>query len=244
MYIMKTLLQKPLRRAFLKQASIMAAVLFALLPGRTRAQVFNNSVLTEYQYPGFGIVTTTTHSFTYTMSHVGGMTNNITPPPGRSYMPYMPGGATSDLTVHTWDDAGVQGGIAYINDANGSGTPPPAANIYDEGFIPYPNAQGIEASLQQDEMGYNMFIWGTNAAWYVIVSYWTPTGTSGPGHYVDVYLWNQPIPNGTGGLTLVSTTQLSTIPYYTRISQDGHNTYGFAITWEDPSNGIDMVFGK
>jgi len=54
--------------------------------------------------------------------------------------------------------------------------------------------------------------------------------------------------NGPGGLTLVGTIQLSAIPGYTRISQDAHNTYGFCITWENPTlmppgNGINFVYG-
>ncbi len=96
-------------------------------------------------------------------------------------------------------------------------------------------------------MGYAMWIYGTNAPWYVIVSYYNSAGMGGPGHYMDTYIWNQPPPNGPGGLTLVGTTQLSAVPFYTPIHQDAHNTYGFAITWEDPmagpSNGINIVFG-
>lgn len=229
--------------------TLFFAILLLLSAGTNRAQIFNPATQTEYTYPPFaGPVTSTTHSFTYTISHIAYMTNNPTPPPIMPYLPAPPGLPLSDLTVHTWDDAGTTGGIAYINTATGSGTPAPAAAIYDQGFIPYPDCQGIEVSLMQDMYGANFFAEGTNAPWWVIVSYYysgPPTNQhpGGAGHYFDTYIWNQPIPNSTGGLTLQYTMQLSAVPTFTRISQDGHNTYGFCITWENPLTGIDLLFG-
>lgn len=249
---MKTYFSKPPTHA--QRIFSFWAILLCLLSGVASAQIFNPSTLTEYPFPAAGAVGNTNHSFTYTMSHIAYMTNFPTPPPPPP--PYMPAPAPpavplSDLSVHCWDGAaGSPAGVGYLNTAWGAGTPPPAALIYDQGFIPYPaTCRSLEASLMQDEMGVSMFIYGTNAPWYVIVSYYNAAGPGGPGHYVDVYKWNQPPPNGPGGLTLVGAPiQLSTIPVYTRISQDAHNTYGFCITWENPTamapgNGVNFVFG-
>jgi len=104
------------------------------------------------------------------------MTNFPTPPPPPP--PYMPapgpGIPLSDLSVHCWDGlGGGPRGVGLLNTAWGAGTPPPAGTIYDQGFVPYPaTVRSIEASLMQDEMGFNMFIYGTNAPWFVIVSYY------------------------------------------------------------------------
>ena len=232
-----------------------AVMLFVLLHGNSYAQLFNNSVHTEYPFPTPpGTVGFTDHSFTYTMSHIAYMTTFPTPLPAPPYMPAPPPPAVplSDLSIHCWDGTGgAPCGVGYLNTAAGAGTPPPAALIYDQGFIAYPpTVRNLEASLMQDEMGFNMFVWGTNAAWFVIVSYYNSAGPGGPGHYVDVYKWRQPLPNDLGGLVLQPgyPLQLSTIKNYTRISQDAHNTYGFCITWENPTpmppgNGINFVYG-
>ncbi len=163
-------------------------------------------------------------------------------PAGPPYTPASPGPEPlTDLTVHSWDDPGSPSGFAYISSATGSGTP---GTVYDQGTILYPaGTQDIEMSLQEDENGFAMYNYGTNGPWYVVVSYYCPVGMFGAGHYVDVFLWNPPPPYGTGGLTPVSTTQLSTIAAYTQIRQDGHNSYGFCVAFEDPSNGIDFVYG-
>lgn len=248
-----TFLKKPLSKAKPFFAGLGAAVaVVALLSGNVMAQFFNPSVLTEYNFPTPpGAVAATNHSFTYTMSHIAFMTNFPTPPPPPPpYTPAPPTAPQSDLSVHCWDNGGgVPAGVGYLNTATGAGTPPPAASIYDQGFVPYPGTvRSLEASLMQDRMGYNMFVFGTDAPWYVIVSYYNSAGPLGPGHYMDTYIWNQPPPNGPGGLTLVGRVQLSTIKTYTPVKQDGHNTYGFCITWENPTamapgTGVNFVYG-
>lgn len=256
----------------MKKKKLWAALGFAkpftlllplLLQLSASAQVFNPAILPEYPYPVPGTiipgpfpnpVNTTKHTFTYTMGHIAYMNPYVAPPMMPPPPPYTPAnppfgnGQLSDLTLHSWDDPGSTAGLAWINKATGSGTP---GTIYDQGFMMYPaGVQDIEMSLQQDQMGYAMFIWGTNAPWYVIVSFYNsnPLNYTGVGHYVETYLWNNPIPIGTGGLTFINRTQLSNIGTYTRIRQDGHNTYGFAITWEDPNPnsptwGINHVQG-
>jgi len=242
-----------------KKMLAVMVLLFAF--GSTSRAQFNPAAFPEYPYPTPGTiipgpwpnpVNVTTHTFDYSMGHISYMTpfgmNTPPPLPGPPFPQMAPMSTTmSDLLVHSWDDPGSSAGIAWINKANGSGTP---GTIYDQGFIMYPKGvQNIEMSLQQDSMGYAMWIWGTTGTWYVVVSYYNSiAGPIGPvGHYVDVYQWNRPVPVGIGGLTLVSRQQLSKIPNFTRISQDGHNTYGFAITWENPIPGnlagIDFVYG-
>jgi hypothetical protein len=241
-------MKKQLLQKLQKTVFPIVVVLSVILGNSMHAQIFNPAAFSEYSYPaGGGTVGVTTHSFTYTMGHIAYMSTlpPAPPPPIPPYTPAPGGVPLTDLTIHTFDDPGSNAGLSWISKATGSGTP---GTIYDQGTILYPTGvQNIEASLMQDEMGFNMFINGTNAAWFVVVSYYNPAGSSGAGHYMDVYTWNRPAPWGIGGLTLMSTKRLSTIANYTRVSQDAHNTYGFCITWEDPtasaSNGINFVFG-
>ncbi len=235
---------------------IAVCALLLTANGSVQAQ-FNTATQPEYPYPVPGTiipgawpnpVNTTTHTYDYTMGHISYMTpyglSTPTPTPGPPFPQIAPpSSTTSDLLVHSWDDPGSTAGIAWINRATNSGIP---GTIYDQGFIMYPRGvQDIEMSIMQDSNGYAMWVYGTTGAWYVTVSYYNSVaGPIGPvGHYVDVYLWNRPAPIGTGGLTLVSRTQLSTVPTFTRISQDGHNSYALCITWEDPTAGINFVYG-
>lgn len=236
---------------------VFALVLLISFCGQVRAQVFNPAFLPEYPYPVPGTVipgalpnpvNATTHTNAYTLSHMSymtpaGMIPAVPPgwPPGQPYFA-PPSQWMSELTVHSWDDPGSTAGLAWINKASGSGTP---GTIYDQGFMMYPaGVQDIEATIMQDLTGYNMPIWGTDQPLFVIVSFYNGNGANytGVGHYVEVWAWNRPIPVGTGGLTFVNRVQLSNIAAYTRISQDGHNAYGFGITWEDP-NAMSPTFG-
>lgn len=236
---------------------IIAVCVLLVTAGSSAKAQFNAASQPEYPYPVPGTiipgawpnpVNSTTHTYDYSMGHISYMTpyglSTPTPMPGPPFPQIAPpSSTTSDLLVHSWDDPGSTAGIAWINRATGSGMP---GTIYDQGFIMYPRGvQDIEMSIMQDSNGYAMWVYGTTGAWYVTVSYYNSTpGPIGPvGHYVDVYLWNRPAPIGTGGLTLVSRTQLSTVPNFTRISQDGHNSYGLCITWEDPTAGINFVYG-
>ncbi len=219
------------------------AVALTVVSVAGNAQIFNAASQPELTFPGPAFVNATTHSFTYTMSHIMYMSNNplYPPPPGPPYMPGFPGPSDplSDLIVNAWDAPGSTPGISYLNIPSSSGILVPT---YDQGVVPYPSGvRDLEVSLMQDEMGVSMFIYGTNAPWFVLVSYYNPAGPGGPGHYMDVYNW-VPAMFG-GGLTWISTTQLSSIPNYTRISMDAHNTYGFCITWENPGVGIQFVNG-
>ncbi|MBS1771391.1 MAG: T9SS type A sorting domain-containing protein [Bacteroidetes bacterium] len=237
---------------------LITLVLFVTVSKNAQAQTFNTGFLAEYPYPVPGTVipgvfpnpvNVTTHTNAYTLSHMSyytpvGLTIPAIPAGWPAGQPYMAPQSQwmSDLTVHSWDDPGSTAGLAWINKATGSGTP---GTIYDQGFMMYPpGVQDIEATIMQDLTGYAMPIFGTQMQIFVIVSFYNSNAANyaGVGHYYEVWSWNRPIPIGTGGLTFVNRVQLSNIPNYTRISQDGHNCYGFGITWEDP-NAMSPTFG-
>lgn len=91
-----------------------------------------------------------------------------------------------------------------------------------QGTVPYPGCTDIN-------VGFNT---GTGGAPLVIVAY----HLAGTGHFYDVYFWT------TGGLILLSSNAISSVPFYTRISMDSHKTYGIVITWEEPT-GIYALTG-
>jgi hypothetical protein len=244
--------------AFAIALQCITLLLLSIPNGAANAQTFNAGFLAEYPYPVPGTVipgifpnpvNATTHTSTYTMSHMSyytpvGLTIPAIPgawPPG---VPYMAPQSQwmSDLEVHTWDHPNSTSGLAWINRATGSGTP---GTIYDQGFMMYPmGVQDVEATILQDLTGFAMPIFGTQMQLFVVVSFYNsnPANYTGVGHYYEIYNWNRPIPIGTGGLTFVNRVQLSNIPNYTRISMDGHNCYGMGITWEDP-NPLSPTFG-
>ena len=249
---MKTLfLKKPPLPALMKKAGYIAFALFVSAQSFTasNAQNFIPAGFPEMTYPAAatGFVRTTTHAYTYTMGGIDDMSPwaPVTPPP--PYAPASGAGPLSDLLVTSWDDApGSQPGFSYTNIASGGGM---LAPIYDQGTVLYATSvRNIELSLVQDEMGYQWAFFGTNAPWYIVVSYYDANPGPpffAPGHFMEVYKWNQAVPGGV----ILSTpkTRLSFVPNYTRISQDAHNTYGFCITWEDPvpgpTSGINFVMG-
>jgi hypothetical protein len=119
------------------------------------------------------------------------------------------------LAVAGWDDAGGPSGVSWqFLDM--------AYNPVLQGTIPYVNVQDLEVGLMQLGGGTHLLV-----AYYDIAA---------PGHRLDIY-------DMSGGAPVwVSTTPLSAMPNYTRISMDCHMQYAMAIAWED-ANGINTIVG-
>jgi hypothetical protein len=143
---------------------------------------------------------------------------------------YPPGMPTGDVpTCYSFQNLNFGGTPydAYLSAVNGMvawqlAVPgSPGAMVF-QGTVPYPGCVDINVGMNFDNSG-NIL---------AIVAYYR----MGVGHFYDVYIWT------TGGLIPLSTTPLSSIPFYTRISMDSHKMYGIVITWEDPA-GIYCVAG-
>jgi hypothetical protein len=125
-------------------------------------------------------------------------------------------------TVSSWDDPSGLNGIAW------QCVGPNMSITFDQGYLAMP----VGASFINVGIIHN----GPNPQ--IDVSY----HLAGVGHFVDIYDWQQPVLfGGPGGVVLVNSIQLSTIPNPTRISQDTHIGYGTGIVWQDPANGINII---
>jgi hypothetical protein len=137
------------------------------------------------------------------------------------YPPGLPGGSTPHCYSYGGINFGGPSYDGYLSSIDGNviwrmtnlGNP---AVVFNQGVVPYPNCQDIS-------VGFNYGLGGTANA---IVSYYK----NGVGHFYDVYKW------GVGGLTLLTSTQISTLVNYTRISMDSHRTYGIVIIWEEATS--------
>jgi hypothetical protein len=141
--------------------------------------------------------------------------------PATSFEYTFPGGAPAgDLpTCYSWANINFGGSSVYdgyLSAVNGElqwqmTVPSTPSSIFNQGTIAYPGCMDLNVG----------YMWGGSPL--AVVSYYM----AGTGHFYDVYKWN------TAGLFLVSSTQVSTMPTYTRISMDSHKTYGMVIVWED-----------
>lgn len=156
--------------------------------------------------------------------------------PATSYEDIYPTTPPTGTTPHAYSWGNMYfGGPAfdsYISSQDGSviwrmtniGNP---AAIFNQGVIPYPKCVDISVG----------FMYDASTVPHAIVSYYK----NGVGHFYDVYKW------GLGGLTLISSTQISFLTNYTRISMDSHKSYGLVIVWEEASDlyaitGLNCVF--
>jgi hypothetical protein len=134
------------------------------------------------------------------------------------------GGGSGYGTVSSWDDPANGSGIAW---QVVTGTT--MAATVDQGYLSYPvGTTSINVGI----------IHGGPSGIMIDVSY----HRAGVGHFYDIYAWQQPLAfGGPGGVTLITTQQLSTVTSATRISMDTHIGYGTGIVWEDPANGINII---
>ena len=156
--------------------------------------------------------------------------------PATSYEDIYPTTAPKGTTPHCYSFGNVYFGgptyDTYISGQDGAviwrmtniGNP---AAIFNQGVIPYPNCVDVSVG----------FMYDMSSQAHAIVSYYK----NGTGHFYDVYKWT------VGGLSLVSSTQISFLPVYTRISMDSHKTYGLVIVWEEATDiyaltGLNCVF--
>lgn len=153
----------------------------------------------------------------------------LIPPTAFEYI-YPMGPPSGDLpTCYSFGNISMSGSTydTYLSAINGEliwqlTAPGIPSALVNQGTIPYPGCMDIN-------VGFNYGPGGTPLA---IVAYYK----TGVGHFYDVYKW------GVGGLGLISTTNISSVPNYRRISMDSHKTYGIVITWEEP-NGIYALTG-
>lgn len=145
--------------------------------------------------------------------------------PATCYQNVYPAGLPGGSTPHCYSYGNINFGgpvyDAYLASIDGKvfwrmTNPGNPAVTFNQGTVAYPNCQDIS-------VGFNYGLGGVANA---IVSYYK----NGVGHFYDVYTWN------VGGLTLLSSTQISTLLNYTRISMDSHRTYGIVIIWEEATS--------
>jgi len=192
------------------RGKILCFLISAFIPIAATAQNFNPGIAPEIQWPPSPPLVPS--------NPVGSITHTS------CYSGMIP------LFVHAWDDpASSLSGIAWTDHAG------------IQGYLNYPT--GVR------DLEVTMMDWpGSTSGTRVIVAYYnsnTNMGVTGmgiggsgapltPGHYFDEFDWN------AGGLTWANTTQLSTMPTYTRISNCEHLTYAVAIAWEEPT-GIHVI---
>jgi hypothetical protein len=145
--------------------------------------------------------------------------------PPTCFQNIFPAGPPSGRTPHCYSYSSINFGgpsyDGYLSSIDGRvfwrmTNPGNPAVIFNQGVVAYPNCQDIS-------VGFNYGLGGLANA---IVSYYK----NGVGHFYDVYTW------GLGGLTLLSSTQISTLLNYTRISMDSHRTYGIVIIWQEATS--------
>ena len=143
--------------------------------------------------------------------------------PATSYENNFPGGPPSGQLPTCYSYANINfGGTpydAYLSAVDGQliwrmTLPASPSSIFNQGFLSYPGCVDMNVGFM--EAGVPM----------AIVAYYL----TGVGHFYDVYKWT------TSGLSLISSTPLSTLSSYSRISIDSHKTYGMVIVWEDATD--------
>lgn len=130
--------------------------------------------------------------------------------------------AQSDLFVYSW--SGLKAGIAWRRTVSDD----PA--MLDEGALQMPQSeyiQELEVAIVSD----------LENQVYVIASYYN-TNVQNPGHFYNVYTWDQT------GLTLQSENQLSTATDYGRISIDAHGRYLVGIVWQESTPNGEVIKAK
>jgi hypothetical protein len=137
-------------------------------------------------------------------------------------------GQPSNLYVNSWSSIGPSGPCSPGTAVTGiSWRRLDAATntlVLDQGTFPLaPDLIDLEVIILRDG----------NGTYFIMASYYK----NGIGHFYDLYKW------GMSSIGLVSSTQISWQPTYSRISIDGCLTRLFTIAWEEIGVGINAIAG-